>query len=291
MDELAFIALAGFLAAIVDGALGMGFGPTSSTILLSAGVPAPAASAMVNLAKIVTGAAGGVSHWRLGNVDRRLVARLAVPGVVGAVVGAFVLTSVDGDSLRPILGVLLVLVGLRILVRFSRPLAGAGPDGEDASARIATRGVEVAGATGGVTNGLVGAWGPVVTPYLLGRGVAPRIAVGSVNTAEVAVAVTAVGSLFAAGGSSGLRGAMVIAMLLGGVVAAPLAAVTIRHIPARTLGLAVGALLLTTQTRELLNADVVPVGSLVAYAIVGLAVVIAAARPVLPPLRHQVPVA
>lgn len=276
MDEqLLFIALAGFFASVVDGALGMGFGPTSSTILLSSGVPAPAASAMVNLAKVVTGAAGGISHWRLGNVDRRLVARLAVPGIAGAVIGTTVLTSVDGDALRPVLAVLLVLVGIRILVRFSRPLVTVDEHEEPSSAR----GVEVAGAAGGVTNGLIGAWGPVVTPFLLQRGVAPRIAVGSVNTAEVAVAVTAVGSLLTGGGSDGVRLAMVVAMLSGGVVAAPLAAVTIRHVPARVLGLAVGALLLLTQTRELLGSGLVPGGAAFGYPVVLLAVALAAVRP------------
>lgn len=277
MDEqLLFVALAGFLASVVDGALGMGFGSTSSTILLSSGVPAPAASAMVNLAKVVTGVAGGASHWRLGNVDRRLVVRLAGPGVVGAVVGAFVLTSVDGDALRPVLAVLLMIIGIRILIRFSRPVIRAEDDGPSPSS---TRGVGVAGAAGGVTNGLVGAWGPVVTPFLLQRGVAPRIAVGSVNTAEVAVAVTAVGSLLAGGGSDGVRVAMVLAMLAGGVIAAPLAALTIRHIPARALGLAVGALLLLTQSRELLGSGVLPGGPPIVYPLVLLAVAVAAARP------------
>lgn len=274
MVDLLLIALAGFLASLVDGALGMGFGPTSSTLLLSSGVPAPAASAMVNLAKVFTGAAGAASHWRFGNVDRRLVLRLAVPGVGGALVGTFVLTAVDGDTLRPVLAVLLAVVGLRILLRFSRPV----PQTVDGSGSTGSRAVEVAGAAGGMTNGLVGAWGPVVTPFLLHRGVSPRVAVGSVNTAEVAVAVTAVGSLFARG-TQGVEVAMVGAMLLGGVVAAPLAAVVIRHVPARALGLAVAALLLVTQTRELVGADVVPVGSPVAFGVVAVAVTAAAARP------------
>lgn len=276
MSELLAVALAGFLASLVDGALGMGFGPTSSTILLSSGVPAPAASAMVNLAKVFTGAAGAASHWRFGNIDRRLVARLAIPGIAGALVGTFVLTSVDGDALRPVLAFMLAAVGIRILLRFSRPLVATTDD--DAASAADTRSVEVAGGVGGVTNGLIGAWGPVVTPFLLHRGVSPRLAVGSVNTAEVAVAVTAVGSLFARG-TQGVEVAMVVAMLAGGMVAAPLAAVVVRHLPARALGLAVAALLLLTQSRELVNADVLPVGGFVVYPIVALAVALAAARP------------
>ena len=192
MNDLVVVGIAGFAAAFVDGALGMGFGPTSSSILLSSGVSPTAVSATVNIAKVATGIVGGASHWRFGNVDRRLVARLAVPGVVGALVGTVILTNVDGDRLRPILAALLLVIGLRILVRFRRPIANASDDG-DAAARA--KGVELAGAAGGVTNGLIGAWGPVVTPCLLPRHIEPRIVVGSVNTAEVAVAFVAAGSL------------------------------------------------------------------------------------------------
>src|SRR3569832_72073 len=99
---------------MVAGALGMGFGPTSSSILLSAGVSPAAASATVNLAKVATGLAAGVSHWRFGNIDRSLVLRLALPGMVGAVIGTSVLVSVEGDDIKPVLALLLLLVGLRI---------------------------------------------------------------------------------------------------------------------------------------------------------------------------------
>lgn len=122
MDDLIWVALAGFFASMVDGALGMGFGPTSSSILLSTGISPAVASTTVNLAKIATGLADGASHWRLRNIDRRLVLKLAVPGAIGAIVGTTVLANVDGDDLRPILAVLLMLVGLRILFRFSHVL-------------------------------------------------------------------------------------------------------------------------------------------------------------------------
>ncbi len=277
MTDLLLVVLAGFAASIVDGALGMGFGPTSATILLSSGVSPAATSAMVNIAKVATGLASGASHWRFGNVDRRLVLQLAVPGACGAVIGATILTIVDGDSLRPLLALLLVAVGVRILVRFSRALPSApvagGPDHQRSPA------VALCGLSGGVTNGLVGAWGPVVTPYLLHRGIPPRIAVGSVNTAEVAVAVTAAGALLTGMGGAGVNVAMVTAMLAGGVVAAPLAALVVRRIPARLLGVAVAALLLVTQTRELLNAHVLPLTPFVAYGAIALAVTAAALRP------------
>ena len=245
MSDLVVVGIAGFAAAFVDGALGMGFGPTSSSILLSSGLSPTAVSTTVNLAKVATGVVGGASHWRFGNVDRRLVARLAGPGVLGALLGTFVLTSVDGDDLRPVLAALLLVIGLRILVRFRAPI-GDRRDGADG----APRGVLVAGAAGGVTNGLIGAWGPVVTPFLLHRRIAPRIVVGSVNTAEVAVAFVAAGSLLTSGGT-GVDPATVAVMLGGGVVAAPVAAWTVRYVPARALGLLVAGLLLVTNIREL----------------------------------------
>ena len=114
-------------------------------------------------------------------------------------------------------------------------------------------GVEIAATAGGITNGLVGAWGPVVTPYLLHRGLTPRFAVGSVNTAEVAVAVVSASSLVASLGGDGLDAEVVLAMLGGGVLAAPLAAYVVRFLPARILGLAVATLLLLTNIRELVG--------------------------------------
>ncbi|MFZ6002357.1 MAG: sulfite exporter TauE/SafE family protein [Actinomycetota bacterium] len=281
MSDLLLVGLAGFLASIVDGALGMGFGPTSSSILLATGISPAAASTTVNLAKVATGVVAGASHWHFGNIDRPLVLRLAIPGAVGALAGATVLVNVDGDDLRPILAVLLLLVGLRILVRFSRalPTSPDKPPAGDSPAAFDLRGVPAAAMAGGVTNGLVGAWGPVVTPFLLHRGLPPRYAVGSVNTAEVAVAVVAAGSLVTALGSEGLEVGVVLAMLAGGMIAAPLAAYVVRYLPPRLLGLAVAGLLLMTQVRELAGALDIGPARWLAYAAAPAAVVLAALRP------------
>jgi len=282
MEDFLVVALAGFAASLVDGALGMGFGPTSSSILLSAGLSPASASTTVNLAKIVTGVLGGAAHWRAGNVDRRLVLRLALPGAVGALIGTLILVTVDGDALRPVLAVVLLVVGLRILLRFSLPLPmqpDVEPDATASSEVPDVTGVEAAGTAGGVTNGLVGAWGPVVTPFLLHKGLAPRFAVGSVNTAEVAVATAAATSLVASLGGEGLDLSILLAMLLGGAVAAPLAAVAVRWLPPRALGLAVAGLLLLTQVRELAGtADLGPT-RWVAYSGVLAALAAAAAAP------------
>ena len=233
MSDLLLVALAGFIASLVDGALGMGFGPTSSTILLSTGLPPTAVSTTVNLAKVATGLAAAISHWRFQNIDHRLVIRLAVPGMVGALVGVTILANVDGDDLRPVLACLLILVGLRIVFRFSRVLPTTAADADGGQPSFEVRGTVPVAAVGGVTNGLIGAWGPVVTPYLLHHGLPPRWAIGSVNTAEVAVAVVASASLLASLGGESVEASTVVAMLIGGVVASPLAAWSVRHLPPR----------------------------------------------------------
>ena len=278
------MALAGFCASVVDGALGMGFGPTSSSILLTAGLSPGATSTTVNLAKVVTGAASGMAHWRFRNVDRRLVLRLALPGCAGALVGVTILSRVDGDRLRPLLALMLVLVGLRILVRFSRPLpdaAGSDAAGGDRMPPFPDRGTEVAAGLGGLTNGMIGAWGPVVTPFLLHGGCRPRWAVGSVNTAEVAVAFVSAGGLVVSLGGAGIDPAVVAAMLLGGVVGAPLAAYVVRVIPARALGLAVAALLLATNVGPLVAWLGLGPERFALYVPLAAGVVAAAARPAL----------
>jgi uncharacterized membrane protein YfcA len=277
--QLLFVALAGFFASLVDGALGMGFGPTSASILLSAGVSPSAASASINLAKIFTGIASATSHWKAGNTERKLVLRLAIPGAIGAAIGATVLANVDGDALRPWLAAMLVLVGLRILVRFALADLDGVREQEHGATTMQVTGVEVAGITGGVTNGLIGAWGPVVTPFLLHRRVPPRFAVGCVNTAEVAVAFVAAGTLLTATGGEGIRLDVVAAMLVGGVAASPVAAVVVRHIHPRTLGLAVAALLLFTQCRELATTTDLPGNRWLAYAVVLTLVTVAALTP------------
>ena len=279
MTELVIVALAGFLASFVDGALGMGFGPTSSSILFATGLSPAAVSTTVNLAKVATGLSAALSHWRFGNIDRRLVLTLAIPGSLGALVGVTILASVDGDQLRPILAGLLVLVALRMLARFSLVLPVRANSHEDGQLVFDRRGTSVAAATGGVTNGLVGAWGPVVTPYLLHRGIEPRFAIGSVNTAEVAVATVASGSLLASVGGSGIDPATVVAMLAGGVIASPIAAWSIRFLPARGIGLAVAALLLVTNFRELAGWADIGAPRWLAYAAVALATTAAALRP------------
>jgi uncharacterized membrane protein YfcA len=287
MEDVLVVAIAGFAASFVDGALGMGFGPTSSSILLSSGLSPASVSATVNLAKVATGAVAGVSHWRFGNIDRRLVLRLAVPGALGAAIGTWILRNVDGDQLRPLLAALLFLIGLRILFRFRRPVdeTDGGLVTVDDPGRVS--GVEVTGVAGGITNGMIGAWGPVVTPFLLHRRIVPRLVVGSVNTAEVAVATVAAVSLLTSG-QHGLEASTVLAMLVGGVAAAPIAAWSVRRVPARLLGVLVAGLLLLTNARELATWAELGAVRWLAYAAI-VAAVVAAARPLSARRREAAP--
>ena len=259
MRDLLLFALAGFAATFVDGVLGMGFGPTSSSILLGSGLAPAAVSTCINIAKVVTGVASAIAHWRFQNIDKGLVLALAVPGCLGAVLGVTVLASVDGNTVRPYLALLLTLVGLRILIRFIRPpIVDRSSEQPTERASIGTvklhpRGVAIAALLGGITNGLIGAWGPIVTPYLLYRAVHPRFAIGSVNTAEVAVASASAFTLIGSLGMAGVDGLVLLSMLAGGVVAAPLAACVIRYVPARPMGIAVAVLLLMTNARQLVG--------------------------------------
>lgn len=285
MEDLLLVALAGFAASLVDGALGMGFGPTSSSILLGTGLSPASVSTTVNLAKVATGIAAAISHWRFRNIDHKLVLKLAIPGALGALVGVTILSNVDGDVIKPALAVLLSVIGLRILWRFSRPVTVKPEEFEDLEGdpdkmpAFDDRGVEVVATAGGITNGMIGAWGPVVTPFLMGRKLAPRFAVGSVNTAEVAVAAVSVTSLVAAVGKGDLNVGIIVAMLLGGMLAAPVAAWSIRHIPPRPMGVAVGGLLLLTNARELGNSAGLGAERWLAFALVAALVALAALRP------------
>ncbi len=259
MRDLLLFALAGFAATFVDGALGMGFGPTSSSFLLGAGLAPVVAATCVNIAKIVTGVASAIAHWQFQNIDRRVVLWLAVPGCTGAVLGGTILSNVDGATIKPYLALLLTLVGARVLVRFLRPhppVRNGEPIGEGVvtgAVQAYPRGLAIVALLGGTTNGLIGAWGPVVTPFLLNRAVSPRLAIGSVNTAEVAVASASAFSLIGSLGIAGVDVVVLLSMLIGGVVAAPLAAWVIRFVPVRPMGVAVAVLLLVTNARPVVE--------------------------------------
>ena len=251
MRKLLILAFVGLLAQLVDGALGMGYGVTSTTLLLVAGFVPASASASVHLAEIGTTLAAGIAHWRFGNVDWRVVARIAVPGGIGAFAGATALSAISTEAAGPWMAGILLTLGCYLLLRFARPLGPRRPGGRLRSRFLAPLGL-VAGfvdATGG------GGWGPVATPSLLVSGrMEPRKVIGSVDTAEFIVAASAsVGFLIGLGGG-GFVLPTVAALLVGGLIAAPVAAWLVRAMPAQLLGAAVGGLIVLTNARTLIRA-------------------------------------
>jgi len=242
-DVLLFIAV-GFAAQMVDGAIGMAYGVTSSSVLLSLGVPPATTSACVHAAETFTTAVSGASHWKFGNVDRKLLLRLAIPGMVGGAIGAYVLTNIDGDAIRPYISAYLLLIGVLIVWKAvtSRVVEGAEPS------RVAPLGF-----VGGLLDSIGGGgWGPIVTSTLIGQGTTPRYAIGSVNLAEFFVTFT-ISATFVA--TIGLELWPIIAgLIIGGVVAAPFAAYATKVLPDKVLMILVGCIVAILSLRTIVAA-------------------------------------
>jgi len=245
--------MVGLAAQLVDGALGMAYGVTSQSLLLTVvGLTPALASASVHMAEVGTTLASGVSHWRFGNVDWSKVGWLAVPGGIGAFLGAVVLSSViSAEAAEPIVAVFLFSLGLYILSRFAfrrreqpvdvRPVARGflGPLGLVAGFLDAAGG---------------GGWGPISTPTLLSsRRMEPRKVVGTVDASEFVVALSASVGFLISLSFAQVPWMVVGALLLGGVVAAPIAAYIVRILPARILGTAVAGVILITNMKTFLE--------------------------------------
>ena len=264
MRRLVLLALVGLGAQLVDGSLGMGYGVTSATLLVAGGVGPAAASAAIHFSEIGTSLVSGISHHTLGNVDWRTVGVLALPGFVGAFAGATLLVNLDAQVAVPVVATILVVLGTYVTYRFLSAARRLHFGPRPAKRMLAPVGL-VAGTLDAVGGG---GWGPVGTSSLLASGrLEPRKVVGSVDTAEFVVAVG--GSLgFLVGlGTQGIEWAYVGALMLGGLVAAPLAAVVVRFLPARVLGVAAGGLIVLTNLTTLaeqLGATGVTVGMIAA---------------------------
>lgn len=264
MQMFVVLAIVGLVAQLVDGTLGMAYGVTSSTLLLATGLPPATASASVHLAEVGTTLLSGAAHWRFGNVDWRVVRRIALPGAIGAFLGATALSSISTDLAAPWMALLLLALGLYVLTRFTftstarprRPLRGRW-------LAVLGLGAGFIDATGG------GGWGPVATPTLLANGdMAPRRVIGSVDTSEFAVALAASLGFLLALGRQGVDPLAAGALLAGGLIAAPVAAWLVKHLPARPLGAAAGGLIVLSNARIVLNAAGVPTdGRAAVYAV------------------------
>jgi uncharacterized membrane protein YfcA len=244
MQDFLIFLFVGFVAQMVDGALGMAYGVIGSTVLLSFGVPPAMASASVHAAEVFTTAASAGSHAVNKNVNWKLFAPLALGGVVGGVVGAFVLTSIDGNLLKPWITLYLAIMGGVIIWRATR-------DGRE---RIfPTKLAGPLGLVGGFFDAIGGGgWGPTVATTMVGSGQDPRISIGTTNTAEffvtAAISATFLATLLSGHWQQaegiGAHATAVLGMIVGGLLAAPLAGVVTRIAPRKWLTYGVGAIVL-----------------------------------------------
>jgi len=253
MRRLVLFGLVGVLAQLVDGALGMAYGLTSTTMLVAFGTAPAAASATVHLAELGTTFVSGVSHWRFGNVDWRTVRIMTVPGGVGGFFGAVVLSSLDGSTARPWVAAILSVLGVYVLFRFLG--AARGPRRTRATKPLAAGVLAPLGLGAGFLDAVGGGgWGPVGTPTLLASGrLEPRKVIGSVDTGEFLVALGASLGFLISLTWKDVPLTMVLLLLSGGLVAAPLAAYLVRRLSPRKLGVIVGAAILLTNARTLMN--------------------------------------
>lgn len=227
----------GFGAQIVDGALGMAYGVISSSLLLALGVPPAAASAGVHAAETCTTAVSAISHVAHRNVDWRLFWRLVIPGIIGGITGAYILSNIDGAAIKPVILTYLTAIGLWLLWRGIKYPPKAHKE---------ARWVAPLGLVGGFLDASGGGgWGPVVTSNLLLQGSSPRHTIGSVNTVEFFLTLSISITFLLHLGWEAFTIATV-GLLIGGVVAAPFGAMLARHIAPKPLLIMVGVVLTLT---------------------------------------------
>jgi uncharacterized protein len=231
-DFFALVAV-GFFAQLVDGALGMAFGVISTTALLALGIPPAYASAATHTAEVATTGAAGLSHLFHRNINSRLLVTLITAGVLGGVLGAYVLSNIDGKAIRPFVSAYLLVMGALILIKATR----LAPADEDAKVGYAAP----LGLVGGFLDAIGGGgWGPMVTSTLIGSGHAPRQVVGSVSAAEFFVTVAVATTFFIELGLAHVE--HIAALVIGGVLAAPFGAYIVRHVQPHLLMALVGIL-------------------------------------------------
>ena len=243
MRKLLIFALAGFVAQLIDGSLGMGFGASSSSILLTFGITPAIVSATVHFSEIATTAASGTSHLKFKNVHKPTMIKLAVPGAIAAFLGAAFLTHIKGDNIKPFIATFLLLMGFYILYQFlfkrNHPSEGHKV-GKINSFLIIPQGL-IAGILDSIGGG---GWGPVNTPLLLSsKKLEPRYAIGTVSASEFFVTISASLSFIIFLGVSQINWGLVIALSVGGMIAAPISAFLVRILPVNVLAVCVGGLL------------------------------------------------
>jgi uncharacterized membrane protein YfcA len=247
MWVLLLVSVAGFMAQLIDGSMGMAFGVSATSLLLLLAYSPAAASAIVHLAEVATTAFSGLSHIKFGNVHWPTLLKIAIPGSLGAFIGAMLLSNLDLSAARPWTSGILLVLGLVIVVRFIKKRT------ERAPRQGRKRWLVPLGLVGGFVDSTGGGgWGPVVTTSLTVSSVLePRKAIGTTNTAEFVVALSASIGFLLGLGASAIPWDSVVALLIGGVFAAPIAAWLLTKVPQQILGLLVGFLIVFLNTRQL----------------------------------------
>jgi len=225
----------GFIAQLIDGALGMAYGVSSNAFFLSLGIPPAIASACIHTSEMFTTAVSGISHFKFGNIDKKIFLRLLIPGVIGGVLGAYILTELPGGKMKPFVSLYLLMMGLWILIKVVRK-----------THQIKTKSRLIPlGLAGGFFDAIGGGgWGPIVTTTLVANGNQPRYAIGSVNAAEFFVTVAESITFFATIGTLLFQHwEKIVGLMIGGVIAAPFAAWVCKKLPHKVLMLLVGLLI------------------------------------------------
>lgn len=234
--------LIGFFAQLVDGSLGMAYGVSSNAILLSTGVSPALASASVHIAEVFTTFASGISHLKFKNVDKAIVKKLILPGVIGGMIGAYLLVNFPGEIIKPFVTIYLLIMGIRVFIKAFTNIPRFN---------FKSHHFIFLGAIGGFFDAVGGGgWGPIVTSTLLGFDDAPRKTIGSVNISEFFVTFAEAITFIATIGMAPWT--IVLGLISGGVIAAPLAAYLTSKVPNKLIFILVGSLIIFLQIRAIL---------------------------------------
>lgn len=268
LNKLIIFSVIGFLAQLVDGALGMGFGATSSSLLLMFGIAPAVASASIHMAEIGTTAASGASHLWFKNVDKKLLWKLTIPGAISAFIGAAFLSSLPGNLIKPFISIFLIFLGVYILIRF---LFFNHSSSKNQASTISMKFLTPLGIAGGFFDAVGGGgWGPITAPVLMTRkGISPKKVIGTVDTSEFAIAVSATLGFILFLGLEQFQWQWVAAFMIGGVFAAPIAAWIVRIVPSYMLGVLVGGFIILTNSMTIIKTLALPVSwAAIAYALI-----------------------